>query len=333
MPLSRIKASLADQYADGLTDRVQRKTRPTSRKALQAGALFPVARFMCCAQPDFMRRRLLLLSALCLLGPVCMAASRTIRIVCTQGPHTLEKYGLPAFDKALDFAGRHGADLGLLPEYVNGEMLPEPLDGPSARLMASKAREYRLYVAGTIAREDCPGGVLHNTALLFGRDGILVGSYDKIHLYGDEVVCRRMELGVTVPGLDTDFGRVDFIVCNDIAFEDVAEGVAEGGAWLALFPNLGYNPDLPARRTAANDLWVAASSRSGRHNIYIYMGKQQKACPDRHQTCRRIPPACDCARLRRTRSASHNAPSDGPIQTVIPDRLANHWPVATRLQR
>ena len=66
--------------------------------------------------------------------------------------------GLPA---------RRGADLVLLPEYVNGEMVPEPLEGPSARLMSAKAREYRMLVAGTIARRDAPVGRLRNTALLF----------------------------------------------------------------------------------------------------------------------------------------------------------------------
>ena len=219
---------------------------------------------------------------------VTCAEPRWVRVACTQGPDTLVKYGLAAFEKALVYAGRGGADLVLLPEYVNGEMVPEPLDGPSARLMSAKAREHGMFVAGTIARQDAPDGRLRNTALLFGRDGKLIGTYDKIHLYGDELKDGVMEPGTTVPVFATDFGKVGFVTCSDIGFEDVASSATRQGADLLLFPNLGYSPPVARKRVVENRVWMVASSRSGAHNLWDPSGNdllttatpQKAACRD-----------------------------------------------------
>jgi predicted amidohydrolase len=235
-----------------------------------------------------MRLRVLV-SAICVVGLVARAEPRWVRVACTQGPDTLEKYGLPVFEKALDYAGRAGADLVLLPEYVNGEMVPEPLEGPSARLMSAKAREYRMLVAGTIARQDTPDGRLRNTALLFGRDGKLIGSYDKIHLYGDELKGGAMAPGATVPVFATDFGKVAFVTCNDIAFADVASSATRQGAGILLFPNLGYSPAVAQKRAAENRVWMIASSRSGTHNVWDPSGNDLLAtATPRQAACRDI---------------------------------------------
>lgn len=203
--------------------------------------------------------------AVCGLTGMVHAQSHLVRVACTQGPD-LEHYNLATFDKAMDYAGKKGADLILLPEYLNGEMVQESMSGPSAPQMSKRAREYRMYVAGTIARQDDASKRVYNTALLFDREGKQVGSYDKIHLYGDEL--RTLTPGTTVPVFQTDFGKIAFVTCNDIAFDDVAATAAKQGARLLLFPNLGYNPAVPRVRASENGVWLVASSRSGIHNLW-----------------------------------------------------------------
>ena len=190
-----------------------------------------------------------------------------MRVACTQGPD-LEHYGLKAFEKALEFAGENHADLVLLPEYMNGEMVREPLSGPSAKLMSEQARKHRMYVAGTIEREDKAHGKLYNTAMLHGRNGELMGTYDKIHLYGLELTDGPLTPGTTVPVFRTDFGKIGFVTCADIGHADVATSAVEQGAGILLFPNLGYNPAVARTRAAENGVWLLASTRGGAHNVW-----------------------------------------------------------------
>ena len=197
---------------------------------------------------------------------------RWVRMACTQGPG-LEDYGLKAFGKVLDTAGEGKVDLILLPEYFSGEGTTETLSGASVRLMSEKARQYRMFVAGTICRYDSVTNRLYNSALLFNRDGEVIGCYDKIHLYGPEL----NQLGVT-PGehaqvFQTDFGKVGFMTCYDSSFTDVAELVALKGADILLFPNLGYDRALMHARSLDNCINILTSTRSGEYGFWDATGR------------------------------------------------------------
>ncbi len=198
---------------------------------------------------------------------------RWVRVGCTEGPARLEDYGLKVFAEALDAAGREKTDLMLLPEYVNGEGTTETLSGPSARLMSEKARQYGMYVAGTIGRYDPATDRLYNSALLFDREGTLMGWYDKIHLYGPELYRQGMTPGDRVPVFQTDFGTVGFMTCYDSWFPDVAELAALRGAEILLFPNLGYDRGLMHTRSLDNHITLVTSTRSGRYGVWDALGR------------------------------------------------------------
>lgn len=198
--------------------------------------------------------------------------SRWIRIGCTQGPSRLEDYGLSAFSRACDAAGEQKADLFLLPEYFNGEITTETLSGPSARMMSEKARHYGMYVAGTIGCQDPATGRLTNAALLFDRQGWLIGRYDKLHLYSPELHDHGVMPGEEVPVFQTDFGRVAFMTCYDSWFPDVAELAALRGADILLFPNLGYDRRLMIARAVDNGVILVTSSRSGGYGVWTPLG-------------------------------------------------------------
>ncbi len=198
---------------------------------------------------------------------------RWVRIACTQGPGSLEEYGLKAFAQVLDAAGQAKADLVLLPEYINGEGTVESLPGPSSRMMSEKAAQYRMYVAGTIGLHDPASDRVFNAALLFDREGKLAGRYDKVHLYGPEFHWEGITPGEAVTVFQTDFGKVGFMTCFDSWFPDVAELVALKGADLLLFPNLGYDRALVHARALDNLINVVVSSRSGRCGVWDALGR------------------------------------------------------------
>jgi len=116
-------------------------------------------------------------------------------------PKTVEKFGerfmfagehvrnlsLSKQTAMLDKAGAGGADVVCLSENVVGRGIDGPVAeraklvaGPTMKLLAEKAKEYRMYVV--TAFEEPDGNVVYNTAVLFNRDGKLAAKYRKTHL-------------------------------------------------------------------------------------------------------------------------------------------------------
>ena len=60
---------------------------------------------------------------------------RWVKVACTNGTPDLR-----SAEAVLEAAGKAKVDLVLLPEWVQGNLIPEPLGGPSCRLMAAMAK-------------------------------------------------------------------------------------------------------------------------------------------------------------------------------------------------
>ncbi len=85
-----------------------------------------------------------------------------------------------------------GAVLACLPELPLNRWAPatknavdsdaEPPNGPRAQLQATAAREAGIALIGGSLIADATTGARHNTALLFGADGSLIGTYEKLHI-------------------------------------------------------------------------------------------------------------------------------------------------------
>ncbi|MBI2297546.1 MAG: carbon-nitrogen hydrolase family protein [Armatimonadetes bacterium] len=179
---------------------------------------------------------------------------RPVKIACTWGGGDLAHWS-----RWLDLAGQRGCDLALLPEMLNGKGVKdaEPLDGPTGKLLAAKARQWRMYVCGTFYQQR--GDLVYNTAPLFGRNGQLVGTYSKNQLFDPEED-QGATPGSGFPVFHTDFGEVGIMICYDMWFPEPARLLAYRGAELVLAPNAGYYTALMPARAADNGLWFAASS-------------------------------------------------------------------------
>ncbi len=183
---------------------------------------------------------------------------RRVTIACREG--ALPKGAGPEYWAAwLDEAGRRKADLALLPEMFNGRKPrdPEPLDGPSANLLARKAQEWKMFTCASFYEKR--GDLVYNTAPLFDRQGRLVGAYEKNFPYDPELD-DGVTPGVRFPVFDTGLGRVGIMICYDSWFPETARILARRGAELILFPNAGYFVDLMPARASDNGVWIAVSS-------------------------------------------------------------------------
>lgn len=197
---------------------------------------------------------------------------RWVKVACTSGLTNLD-----SARQVLDAAGRAKADVVLLTEYMAGGFLPEPIGGPSAQLMSEKAKQYQMYVAGGIVRKDEKQDLIFNTALLFDREGKLVGTYDKVHPYSPEVNDEGVTPGSAVRVFKTDFGKVGIMICYDSWFTDVAQLLALKGAEIILFPNAGCYRSLMPARASDNCVRIVMSSWGSGNGIWDTGGREVRS--------------------------------------------------------
>lgn len=139
---------------------------------------------------------------------------------------------------------------------ANSDLLPE--GGPITKFFARKARQHNTYIIASYWRKEEKGRGRYNSAVLFDRQGAVVGVYDKVF-----PTIGELENGV-LPGktarvFDTDFGRVGAIICFDLNFPELLEQYKRQGAellcFLSMFRGGAMVPDL-ARR---NQCFIASS--------------------------------------------------------------------------
>lgn len=164
-----------------------------------------------------------------------MAAGRPVRVVSISFPN-----GRTLADVAglVDAEGLRGADLIALPETFlgQGEGTTEALDGPSVTRMAEIAARHRTHIVCPIDRRE--GGRRLNTAVLIGRDGRIVGLYDKVFPYWAEFDhAQPVSVGAEAPVFDTDIGRVGLAICFDANFPEVWQRLGDLGAELVIWPS------------------------------------------------------------------------------------------------
>ena len=194
---------------------------------------------------------------------------RWVRMAVTSGKPLLAN-----IPNIAEKASQEKADILLLPEYMNGgKLVVEAIDGPSATLMSDLAKKYKMYIAGGIVRKSENSDQIYNTTILYDRNGNIAGMYDKIHPYSPEVNEEGITPGDKVVVLDTDFGKVGFMVCYDSWFTDVAELNALKGAELILFPNAGYYRSLLPARAADNNVRIMSSSLHNDNGIWDTGGR------------------------------------------------------------
>lgn len=144
----------------------------------------------------------------------------------------------------IDAAGAMKADLVCLPETFKAAGLPasriedlaEPLDGPSMRMLAERAKRHRMHiVAGLFARID---GGIHNVAVLIDRNGRLVGTYSKKHPTEGEIA-GGVRPGAASAVFETDIGRIGLAICFDLNWRELWADMKANGAdivcWLSAY--------------------------------------------------------------------------------------------------
>lgn len=80
-------------------------------------------------------------------------------------------------------------------------------------------------------------GLVYNSAVFFGSEGEVLGSYHKVHPTISEIE-GGIAPGAEAKVFNLDFGKVGAAICFDLNFKDVAESLSSQGARLVFFPSM-----------------------------------------------------------------------------------------------
>lgn len=150
---------------------------------------------------------------------------------------------LATAERLIDQAAADGAQLVSLPEYFvqmglhetdKFQIAEEFGCGPMQEMLATKARQHAIWVAGgSIPIKTQDPVKVTNTALLFNPQGEAVARYDKMHLFSYQDGTRNLDEGRTmVAGTEivtagTPFGRIGISICYDLRFPELYRAMGE----------------------------------------------------------------------------------------------------------
>lgn len=163
-------------------------------------------------------------------------------------------------------AGQKGADIALLPEFLNvmgladGDWNAAAADPALKREVAALASAHSMYVALPLLTSR--DAALYNRVEIIDRRGSAVGGYDKTHLTAVERDDYGVVAGDAYPVFDLDFGRVGIMTCYDGHFPEVARILALAGAEVILFPSL-------QRRLSPADVELQVRARAVDNGLHI----------------------------------------------------------------
>ena len=99
---------------------------------------------------------------------------------------------------------------------------------------------------------------VYNTALLLGRDGELVGAYDKTHCQGHD---RMFVPGQEIAVFDSDFGPFGVLICADRRWPETVRSLALQGARVIFNPTAGMHNEKNLRmmqtRSFESEVFIA----------------------------------------------------------------------------
>ncbi len=172
-------------------------------------------------------------------------------------------------------ASQQKVDLIVFPELVTSGYelgvrfteLAQRVPGPTVNLMAQRAAEFGVYIAFGMVTKEKVESVIFNSGVLVGPEGELLGSYNKIHLRGEERMAFRE--GFRMPVIETEIGAVGLMLGWDLAFPEVARSLTLEGAELICTMANWETAQIDEWRTYVsaraleNGLYMAAANRVG----------------------------------------------------------------------
>ena len=165
------------------------------------------------------------------------------------------------------------------------QKVAEPIPNALTRELSKKAKEYGVYIIGGSFFEKRGEGNF-NTSLLFDRNGDLIGSYSKVHLF-DALGVKESDTttgGNDVPIFQLDFGTIGITICYDLRFPELYRMLALKGADIIFVPSAflstsGHWETLVRAVAVQNLIHVVAVNAIGEYEGILFEGKSMIVDP------------------------------------------------------
>jgi predicted amidohydrolase len=216
------------------------------------------------------------------------------RVACAQMDIALgdKKANLETAVQMVKEAASRKVDLIVLPElFTTGycldkaDTLAESSKGHTVELLRDLAGRFRIFiVAGSILEKR--GSQIFNTCHLIGKDGKLLGYYDKVHLFPPFQEDHYLSAGTDTPLIKTELGLFGVMICFDIRFPRLAGKLTQNGAQVLFCP-----AEFPAERIAIwatllraraieNQIFVIGCNRVGSDGKNLFGGRSAIINPE-----------------------------------------------------
>ena len=246
--------------------------------------------------------------------------------------------------KAADWVRRcvetTGAELVVLPETASSGFTPgcsveqlwdlvADIPGPLTEPLQQAARDSGAHVVWGTYERGVGRGVVHNSAVLIGPDGAVLGTYRKTHPFCSELRSRG---GWVTPGdrvtvIDTELGRIGMAICFDGDFPELWRIQAVQGAEVIARPSaLLRSADIAELTSRAraydNHIYVIAANATGVDAAGVFFfGNSHIVDPTSHTIARAASHECwVTARLDPTTAMAALTPGSSVPQAF--DHLA-----------
>ena len=198
-------------------------------------------------------------------------------------------------------AALNKSDLVVLPEMFNcpydndkfTEYAEEKKNSKSLKSISKAAKSLNLYIiAGSIP--ELYGDKLYNSSFIFNRNGEIIGSHRKMHLFDIDIPGKisfkeseTLSAGNQITLIDTELCKIGVAICYDIRFPELSRLMALKGAELIVIPGAFNMTTGPAHwetlirgRAIDNQLYVAAASPARNEKLsYVAYGNSMVADP------------------------------------------------------
>ena len=205
-------------------------------------------------------------------------------------------------------ASQQKVDLIIFPELatsgyelgVKFTELAQRVPGPAVNLIAQRAADAGVYIAFGLATKEKVESVLFNSAVLVGPDGELLGSYNKVHLRGEERMAFRE--GFRFPVIETEVGKVGLMLGWDLAFPEVARSLALDGAEIICVlanwetAHMDEWKVYVRARAYENAMFIAAANRVG-DDVTMHFGGESMIVGPRGQVFASIEPDAETRKV------------------------------------
>ena len=205
-------------------------------------------------------------------------------------------------------AAKSGAKLVCLPELFRSLYfcqkedyacfkLAEPIPGPTTQALALAAKKNKVTLVASLF-ERRTEGLYHNTTVVFGPNGKILGKYRKMHIPDDPGFSEKFYFSPGDTGfhpIDTPVGKLGILVCWDQWYPEAARLMALRGAQILIYPTaIGWAAGekqsvchaqqnawqtIQRSHAIANGLYVLSINRTGRENNLTFWGSRFAVAP------------------------------------------------------